>query len=428
MLGLSVLRRVGGAVVIVLVAFLVWYAFVRSEPSRSRASRNAQGAAHAEIGSSASAAAESSEATPWMKPALMFILVFLLVGIIVLVIADSIKTEAARIDEADDAQRRKKKWLELGSHLLHELGMAFLVGAMVVFTFELSLRSYEHEEDRKRHADIERDAFRSLLGYGIDRGVMDEVHAGVFASKLVRDDVAVNYQFRRADDKNRQFLLRTEVNYKITNMSNHDDQEYRLSHNFHTSCPLAVKDDHFTSLVVRYAFDPSMEPLRADQAAIDSCTEFTKRQEPMANGEARTVLVAKPGAGAGGPALFEITKDELGFRHGIRAARPIVIPAGKYVEITYAYEQTKRFEDGASYITLHPSKNFSVHAYLDERLSHLRLVPDTAHRLDPDMVSTPGGQYYAWRIPTALLPGQGFALAWFSTQAPSSTESRKPLD
>ena len=80
--------------------------------------------------------------------------------------------------------------------------MAFMVGAVVVVTFELTLRQHEHEEaearekmDEERKKEIESDVFKHLLGSSIDRDVMDEVHIGIFSSRLVREELNVTYQF-----------------------------------------------------------------------------------------------------------------------------------------------------------------------------------------------------------------------------------------
>src|SRR5437588_476755 len=76
----------------------------------------------------------------------------------------------------------------------------FLVGFVVVVTFELSLRAYEEHEFAARQRAIEKDALKFLLGYSIDRTVMEEVHEAVFASKIIREDQSVTYQFHCADE------------------------------------------------------------------------------------------------------------------------------------------------------------------------------------------------------------------------------------
>ena len=126
---------------------------------------------------------------------------------------------------------------------------------------------------------------------------------------------------------------------------------------------------------------------------------------------------------AGEESQIRLTRDAEGIHLGIAVPeeKPIIIPGNGEISVTYAFDQRKRYNDMVTYITTHPAKNFTVHAFLcDPAVQRLILEADAAHRLSPvsDPVIDANDRYFKWKIPKAMLPGQGIELRWYEKPPP----------
>jgi hypothetical protein len=184
---------------------------------------------------------------------------------------------------------------------LRELAMALLISSVLIVAVERVSHSahekYNHavmgkiaennsknlaiiEGNHKDHrARIARDVFEYALGYKIDQEVMDEVKAGVFEVKLIREDWEVKYSFKKGGDYLR---VNANVRYKVRNQST-SEQKYALPHYFTVSdSQKAFKDDGFLFLVV--------EDL-ANREFVRALTT-TGRVDPL---ETKTIMGIRPG-------------------------------------------------------------------------------------------------------------------------------------
>lgn len=110
--------------------------------------------------------------------------------------------------------------------ILHELGMALIVSAIVIATVEGTLRVYEQKEEAARKLaheknvkEIESNVFKYLLGHDFPPVINDEIHASVYAPHLLRQGFDVTYLFRSQDKESGLLTLITRVEYEIRNLS-----------------------------------------------------------------------------------------------------------------------------------------------------------------------------------------------------------------
>jgi len=148
-------------------------------------------------------------------------------------------------------------------------------------------------------------------------------------------------------------------------------------------------------------------------------TGKVESEEVVIQGHKRHLIVRKPIDDAGKETGVELRSSTDGFLQHIKLTKPFVMQSGQEVQVTYAYERTKRKSDTLTIITQYPTKVFIVKAFLcDAGVADLELQADAAHRLGPAKVNldVQGSRYVEWRFPTAVLPGQGFELHWFPKQ------------
>lgn len=354
----------------------------------------------------------------WIPLAIVYSILFFIIGIGISQYAINKGTEATDMPNETPEDKRKRARRERHAELARDLSIAFMVGAIICVIVDVTLHEHERTEHQRRQKAIEKDVFKYLLGYGIDSGVMEEVHAGAFASNLLREDLNVTYQFCCANEKQGFLRLRTSISYRLKNTSK-DDVRYPLKHYFHSICPLPDQHDQFTDLTIAYLFDRSKKLPKADRVMIDTCI-YKDEEEVTDDGVRRCVQVAKLVNPGNKEAGIQLTRYPDSSQQGIQVTEPIVIPGGQEVEVSYAHEQSKRFADVVTFITTHPAKNMTVKAFLcDPTVASLHLEADSAHRLDPVKVSLTDdkSRYCEWRIPKALLPGQGIELYWYPKES-----------
>jgi hypothetical protein len=311
--------------------------------------------------------------------------------------------------------------------LLHEVGMALLVGCVVAITFELSLHQYQEAEQRRRQAAIEKDAIKYLLGYGIEKDVMDEVHQSVFSTKLVRQDQKVKYEFACAK-KPGHVRLTTEVRYWLKNLSS-EPQYYKLEHYFHSIHDSSEEPDQYTNLVVTFPTTSDRMPIVLGVDELRKIqNEISLPSHSDSEGGAKQKANHDPSVSAGEPRKVVVSLfNKAGtIQHHIGLKDPLLIPPGDRVLVHYAYIQTKRNADMVTYYTTHPTTSFSVTAMLsDANVHNLKLEADSAHRLEPkaDHLQGPNPHNYEWHLEKAVLPGQGIEIYWYpdgSTEQPKA--------
>jgi hypothetical protein len=286
---------------------------------------------------------------------LLIVLSCLVTGVLVILIAvRGHETRAAIIDA-----------------FLAEIGIALVVAGVLAATVDIYMRFRSELEHARQQAEISESIFRHLFGFGLNQSIVDELTETIFASKLRRDELALDYEFWDAGED--AVGIRLTVNYVVVNSSK-GKARYLVAHYFENTVSITGPDG-FTSLRV----DGAGHALHFEQ-----------------------------------PELAQLTK-----RAGIRrvlVGPEIDVPANQSVRVRYCYETVRRMSDSEVWITTLPASDLRLTvALLDEKVATLSFVPDASHRNEPELVSDAPetrSRLLHWRITNGLLPYQGVVLYW----------------
>jgi hypothetical protein len=360
-----------------------------------------------------------SENTKAVLRVVLLALALFFIGLYFLQLAERWSAQANALTDPRHQERRTQDLL--WSHVTRDVAIAFIVGAVTVVSFEASLRFFEHVEQEAQRSLMAKDVFRYTYGYSVEKGLMEEVQADVILPKLVRDDWLVEYQFHEADEKRGLLKLLTTVTYHLRNRSG-DEVPYPLSHYFHSICPIPESRDEFLSLEIESP-DPAAKMPCADQEMLSACTAYCVDREEKERAQAlgrrqtygprETVNVVDAARNQTG---IRLVRYKDGSQCGIQTIDPIIIPPRSTIKVRYSYEQTRRFTDMTTMVTVHPAMKLEVCVHIaDPKLAKLRLEADSAHRLDPEKVPVLNtkDRCTRWEIKSALLPGQGVELYWY---------------
>jgi hypothetical protein len=372
-----------------------------------------------------------SEHTRAVLTVILTALVLFLIGFYLLQVGEKWNAQVKSL--TDPRQQEKRARDLLWCHIVRDLGIACVVGAGTVVSFEGSLRYFEHVERDEQRTLMAKDVFRYTFGYNLEKGLMEEVQADAIAPKLVRERWLVEYQFHEADEKRGLLKLLTTVMYQLRNRSG-DEVPYPLNHYFHSICPTAQSNDQFMSIEIESP-DPAAKPPCADQDMLCACTAYSvDKENEVAQAFGRRQLhgpreTANVVDSKGKETGIRLVRYKNGSQHGIQTIEPIIIPPRGTVKIRYSYEQTKRYADMTTMITVHPAMKLEVCVHIaDPKLAKLRLEADSAHRLDPEKVPVLNkkDRCARWELNSALLPGQGVELYWYPEEVLARNPNKEP--
>jgi hypothetical protein len=309
---------------------------------------------------------------------------------------------------------RKRLWIGRLGRTVHEFGMAAAIGGVIGLCFEMGLRYFQEDQADTQKEALQRDVFRYVLGYNVDRAVWDEVYDSVFRSGLIRENWSVAYQFSQVDGLPGHVKLRVSVFYRLRN-EDREPVDHSLRHSFFDVVP-AQKGGRFVSLRVEDSREAKIralpEPARGgrapkpplldlDQDALQSCT--TDKIE-------------------------QFTK---GMVHILKTKDFVRIPRGEAVDVSYVYELVRQEASTITLYTLQAAKGVKVTAATcSEKCRNLHFELDSAHRVEPERLTkdVPECMLHEWRINAAVLPGQGIELFWSPAKDPKSAGDKPRAD
>lgn len=138
---------------------------------------------------------------------------------------------------------------ELLTHLFSEMGIAFIVAALLGATFEFFMRRREEKELNEHVRQVEEAALLSLLGYFMPRSLSEQVRR-VFDEKIMRSNLELTYTFENAPtdllnlskeagiDGNDLLLVTVKVEYDLVNLGL-IKRDHLIHHGFESLLPFA---------------------------------------------------------------------------------------------------------------------------------------------------------------------------------------------
>jgi hypothetical protein len=148
---------------------------------------------------------------------------------------------------------------ELLIHFFNEMGIAFVVAAILGATFEFFMRRREEKELNEHIRQIEEAALLSLLGYFMPRSLSAQVRR-VFKEQVMRSKLELTYTFEKpvpelqhlsseaGIDGNDLLLVTVKVEYDLVNLAT-TKTEHLIHHGFESILPLG-EYDKFLSLTI----------------------------------------------------------------------------------------------------------------------------------------------------------------------------------
>ena len=142
----------------------------------------------------------------------------------------------------------------LTDHFFTEIGIAFLVAAILGTTFELFMRAREERTTWKHIREIEEAALKSLLGYFIPPEIESEIRE-VFYERVMRSNLQVTYTFGTAPEnlqhlKHDLLMVTVDVQYDLVNLIRKPTR-HTVDHGFEPTFPLGGSHNRFLELQIK---------------------------------------------------------------------------------------------------------------------------------------------------------------------------------
>lgn len=298
---------------------------------------------------------------------------------------------------------------QLLTHFFSEMGIAFVVAALLGATFEFFMRRREEKELDEHVRQIEEAALLSLLGYFMPRSLSDQVRR-VFDEKIMRSNLELTYTFEKAPadllelaknagtDGSDLLLVTVKVEYYLVNLGT-IKRDHLIHHGFESLLPFAGYN-RFLSLTIS----------RGEELWISWPKGKRKRQVSYGTGPHPCIQVLK-----------------LKSKVDIAPGRDVDIEPVRDDDyhVVVEHQLVRRRRDLDSWTTWLPADRLDVNV-------HFQAVPELDFHLDrthPDdfreLPQSPTERQ--WRMPShpegrdgkkrevsaAVLPYQGFTLYWF---------------
>jgi hypothetical protein len=269
--------------------------------------------------------------------------------------------------------RGTETWAHFADAFVTEAGIALVIGSLLANTIERYTRHRAETEHSQMRLEIEEDVFRHLFGFGLHKSIIDELTETIFASKLMRDGLHLQYEFESVPGRE-DLGVRLTVSYDIVNTSR--SKESVLIRHYFENILLADGDpDCFTALLIEGA---------------GGTTRLARAQ--LAG------LVKKVG----------IRRVLTGPRVDVSQDRPI--------HVSYSCEFITRRADLQVWITSLPATSLRLTvALVDRGLDDLAFATEASHREEPELLTRApqeGTRVFEWSIGSGVLPYQGIVLYW----------------
>ncbi|MGH9401169.1 MAG: hypothetical protein ACRD2P_03560 [Terriglobia bacterium] len=269
--------------------------------------------------------------------------------------------------------------------LVLELGIGFVVGAIVAITIESYMRRKQQIEDTKREREMESNIFMALFRTALPDDLVYEMYQMLFTRKFIRQDLVIAINLRPlTDDEHKKcsvndaLVLTQTVTYKAKNISDtlacHDvsPQEYAL----------------FPHPTLKHPYKSFSVSCGSDETRLDNEALFKDR-------------VTNPGNG---------------IWYYLEKAPKIDVPENAVVTVVSTIEMICRKTDIKTWLTYYPAERLTLTVDLAGSLQdQLEFAVDQSHRvkLEAYTSSTSDGRtLYGWTLEKPILPHQGIVLYW----------------
>lgn len=151
-------------------------------------------------------------------------------------------------------------------HLFEEMGIAFVIAAMLGATFEFFMRRREEKELDEHIRQLEEAALLSMLGYFMPRSLSDQVRR-VFHEQIMRSNLELTYTFKKPTpdlqqlsrgagiDGNDLVLVTVKVEYDLVNLAT-IKKDHLIHHGFESILPFGGEHDKFLGLTISLGNKP----------------------------------------------------------------------------------------------------------------------------------------------------------------------------
>jgi len=265
-----------------------------------------------------------------------------------------------------------------------ELGIGFVVGAIVAATIESYMRRQQKIEDTKREREMESNIFMALFRTALPDDLVHEMYQMLFTRRFIRQNLEIAIKFRplTADEQKKcsvpaALVLTQTVTYNAKNISD-GWASHHVSPQEYSLIPHPTLSHPFKSFIVS---------CNSKIISLDKEAHFVG-------------LVTNPGNG---------------IWYYLEAPR-INVPKDGVVTVVSMIELICRETDIKTWLTYFPAERLKLTVELDKRLQdRLEFAVDQSHRLslEPDDGKTPDGRtIYGWKLEKPILPHQGIILYW----------------
>lgn len=271
---------------------------------------------------------------------------------------------------------------EVGSGFLLELGLGFIVGAVIAMTIEKYTQDRKEKELSQQEERIRRNIFEALFETAIPREFVTEMYKALFEPKFLREHLEIAFGFRKlnaaeqAATPHTDLLVLTQtIRFNARNITdrptNHEfnGREYALID--HPNFPTPFHD------------------------------VFIKGSDKTFNLTINDILAQ------------ETRPDPFWHRLG---PLNVMVAAKESAEICVVVEKVCRSTDTKTWITRHAANNLKVVIELadDALYNSMDFTVDQSHRVElkknPSLVPTL--RKHEWNLNSPILPFQGIIVHW----------------
>jgi hypothetical protein len=266
-----------------------------------------------------------------------------------------------------------------------ELGIGFVVGAIVAATIESYMRSKQKIADTKREREMESNIFMALFRTALPDDLVHEMYQMLFTRRFIRQKLEIAIMLRPVTPDEQKtcsvpdaLVLTQTVTYEAKNISDGlashhvSPQEYAL-------IPHPTLNHPFKTFT---ASCPGVSPVNLDTAA-----SFKGR----------------------------VTNPDEGIWHYLEAPT-IEVPKDRVVTVISTIELICRKIDIKTWLTYYPAERLRLTVSLDKALQgQLEFAVDQSHRLSLEPFTETGADgstIYGWKLEKPILPHQGIILYW----------------
>jgi hypothetical protein len=265
-----------------------------------------------------------------------------------------------------------------------ELGIGFVVGAIVAATIESYMRRKQKIEDTKREREMESNIFMALFRTALPDDLVHEMYQMLFTRRFIRQnlEIAIKLRHLTADEQKKcsvptALVLTQTVTYNAKNISD-GWASHRVSPQEYALIPHPTISHPFKSFTATCG---------SQIESLDSEARFKG-------------LVTNPGNG-----IWYYLE-----------APNVNVPKDDVVTVVSTVELICRETDIKTWLTYYPAERLKLTVELEKGLQdQLEFAVDQSHRLslEPDDGKTSDGRtIYGWKLEKPILPHQGIILYW----------------